>query len=128
MASTKKIGGWRGNCRPSSRIIRKSIDATLSAKAKKANEAKAKAAAHTAIVTEEAKHERVVGRAAQRLLERLRDAGSEGMAHSELYRTLVSASRPFFDDALAALLRGGQIRAEKVTYRNQTGFRYWITP
>jgi hypothetical protein len=93
------------------------------------NRARAVAEADRAVVVESRRDQHAIQLAAQAIMRRLDSQQGQWVSHSELRRSLSSARRPYFEDAIAALIDAGQVkqRATRANHAGHQGVEYQST-
>ena len=114
-----------------SSAVRDDVVAQLAAEQRRANVGRAVAEAEREIVVEERTTRDRVARLSKRIVEHLRERAG-WVPHREVRSKIAQRNRPWFEEAIQALLRTGQIEVQD-TRRSATGHggagrRYRSTP
>jgi hypothetical protein len=105
---------------------RSGIEAELRDRAARQNEARGKAAGVLKAAADETEHEMKTQGAAKAIRHQLE--GRVWRAKAELRRSIKATHRPYFDDAIAALLAAGIIEERSVAGQGQPGTEYRLKP
>lgn len=105
-----------------SRTTRQGIADALANAATTTNRRRAEAEADRAVLVAEKVEDSAVRRVARRLAQRLEGQG--WVSRNDLRKACTSGDRAHFDAAVDAAIAAGQIEAEDVAYRGQTGRQY----
>lgn len=105
---------------------REAIEKVLGEAASRENAAKGKAEAARAVMVDEARADSAISRVVETILRRLGTADG-AVSRADLRRALQAVDRDHFDEAAGRLIGTGQIEAETVTKRGQSGVQYRLS-